>query len=149
MSRLQKVVSKLEDWGLSRGLKYNPTKREVIIFTKQHHISPPNKLQVSGHPVPFTNSAKYLGVTLDSILNWNLHLTKQVTKCKKYLFMLQKGVKQAWGPKPTYIRWVYTAIVRPKLACAALSWGHIARFTRKHDYLINSTGWQPLSLPRP
>ena len=41
MSRIQKVVSKLEEWGLSRGLRFNPSKTEVIIFTKQHHISPP------------------------------------------------------------------------------------------------------------
>ena len=49
--------------------------------------------------------------------------------------MLQKGVKKAWGPKPTYIRWIYVAIVRPKLAYASLYWGHITRFLSKHSAL--------------
>ena len=49
--------------------------------------------------------------------------------------MLQKGVKKAWGPKPTYIRWIYVAIVRPKLGYASLSWGHITRFPSKYSAL--------------
>ena len=64
----------------------------------------PNKLQVSSSSVPFILSAKYLGVTLHSKLTWTIHYNNQITKCKKYLHMLQKGVKKAWGPKPTYIR---------------------------------------------
>ena len=59
----------------------------------------PNKLQVSGLSVPFTLSAKYLGVTLNSKLTWSIHFNNQITKCKKYLHMLQKGVKKAWGHK--------------------------------------------------
>ena len=49
--------------------------------------------------------------------------------------MLQKGVKKAWGPKPNYIRWIYTAIVRPKLTYAALLWGHSTQFANKHTAL--------------
>ena len=49
--------------------------------------------------------------------------------------MLQKDVKKAWGPKPTYIRWIYTAIVRPKLTYAAISWGHSTRFATRHAAL--------------
>ena len=60
----------------------------------------PNKLQVSGLSVPFTLSATYLGVTLDSKLTWNIHFNNQITKCKKYLHMLQKGVKNPRGLNP-------------------------------------------------
>ena len=96
MSRIQKVVTKLEEWGLTCGLTFNPSKTEVLIFTKSTLKASqyPNKLIVGDHPVPFTQSARYLGVTLDSKLTWNLHFSKQITKCKKYLHMLQKGVKR-------------------------------------------------------
>ena len=52
--------------------------------------------------------------------------------------MLQKGVKKAWGPKPTYIRWIYTAILQPKLTYAALLWGHSTRFDNKHTALATT-----------
>ena len=34
MSRVQKSVTKLEEWGKERGLKFNASKTVVVIFTK-------------------------------------------------------------------------------------------------------------------
>ena len=34
MNKLQKVVTKLENWGQTAGLKFNSSKTEVVIFTK-------------------------------------------------------------------------------------------------------------------
>ena len=48
--------------------------------------------------------------------------------------MLKNSVKKAWGPKPTFIRWVYIAIVRPRLCYGAIVWGHTSRLdTRKES----------------
>ena len=100
MSRVQKVITKLKKWGLTCGLTFNPFKTVVVIFTKKQlsETQKPNKLQVCGLSFPFTLSAKYLGVTLDSKLTWNVHFNTQITKCKKYFQMLQKGVKKSLGP---------------------------------------------------
>ena len=63
MSRLQKVVTELEDWGIKCGLKFNASKTEVVIFTKANlkHKDYPNKLKISQQEVEFGNEAKYLG----------------------------------------------------------------------------------------
>ena len=115
MSRIQKVVTKLEEWGLTCGLTFNPSKTEVLIFTKSTLKTSqyPNKLIVGDHPVSFTHSAKYLGVTLDSKLTWNQHFSNQLTKCKKYLHMLQKGVKKAWGPYMTSFHYISLSNMKP------------------------------------
>ena len=70
MSRIQKVVTELEDWGEEHGLKFYATKTVVIIFTKSRLKTKdyPNRLLVSNKPVEFSNSVKYLGVTFDSKL---------------------------------------------------------------------------------
>ena len=47
----------------------------------------PNKLKVGGLEVNFSNSVKYLGVTFDNGLNWNLHFQNQIKRCKQYLFI--------------------------------------------------------------
>lgn len=47
MSRMQKVVTKLEKWGISKGLHFNAAKTEVIVFSKATKLDLPNKLIVS------------------------------------------------------------------------------------------------------
>ena len=112
----------------------NSSKTEVVIFTKGRIKSDqmPNKLLVGGKEFEFNDTVKYLGVIFDSTLTWNTHFKNQLCKCKQYLFTLKSSVKKAWGPKPTYIRWVYIAIVRPRLCYGAVVWGHTTRLdTRK------------------
>ena len=137
MSRIQKVVTNLEEWGEERGLKFNASKTIVAIFTKAilKEREYPNKLLVSGEPVEFSNQARYLGVTLDSKFLWTEHFNNQINKCKQYLFMLKKSVHKAWGPKPIYIRWVYIAVVRPKLCYGAIAWRHTTRLDTRKEAL--------------
>ena len=96
MNNLQ--VNKLEAWGQTRGLKFNSSKTEVVIFTKKRlkleHM--PQKLRVSKQPVEFSTTAKYLGVTLGQKLSWNTHLHNQINKGKRYLFMY---IKKGSNPK--------------------------------------------------
>ena len=70
MSRMQKVVTKLENWGKKYGLVFNPDKTEVILFSKAHRIGrkAPNRLIVGTQRIDYTQQAKYLGVILDSKL---------------------------------------------------------------------------------
>ena len=94
MSRIQKVVTELENWGEKRGLKFNASKTVVIIFTKSRIKAHdyPNRLLVGNNPVEFSNSVKYLGVTFDSKHLWTEHFNSQLTKWKQYLFTLKKSV---------------------------------------------------------
>ena len=34
------------------------------------------------------------------------------------------ALSKRWGPKPKLVRWIYTAIVRPRLCYAAMVWSH-------------------------
>ena len=133
MNKLQKVVTKLETWGQSAGLKFNSSKTEVVIFTKKR-VRPeqmPPKLKVSGQAVEFSTTAKYLGVTLDHNLTWSTHLNNQITKGKRYLFMLKKAVVKNWGPKPKFIKWMIVAIFMKRFTYGILVWGHILRYPTK------------------
>ena len=91
----------------------------------------PPKLKVSGQPVEFSNTAKYLGVTLDHNLTWSAHLTNQITKGKRYLFMLKKAVLRNWGPKPKFIKWMIDAIFMKRFTYGILVWGHVLRYPTK------------------
>ena len=84
----------------------------------------PNRLKIGNHRVPFSFRAKYLGVTLDSKLSWQLHINNAITRAKQYLYTLRKAISKKWGPKPRYLKWAYNAIVMPRLTYGCLAWGH-------------------------
>ena len=145
MSRLQKVCTELQEWGNTAGLTFNSSKTVVIIFTKKH-IKPtemPNKLKISGQDIDFSHKVKYLEVTLDSRMLWDIHFNNIVRRSKQYLFMLKKAVYKAWGPNPILIKWMYTAIVRPLLTYCSIAWSHTLRSTiRKATINKLIIGWQ-------
>ena len=44
---------------------------------------------------------------------------------------MMSAVNKYWGPKPKLIRWIYTAIIRPRITYSAMTWGHsIQSFTK-------------------
>ena len=125
MSRMQKVVTSLEAWGEKYGLVFNPSKTEVIIFSKAHKIErkAPNRLVVDKQEIEFTQKAKYLGVYLDNKLLWSRHIDFATKRTKQFLFKLKKAVSKKWGPKPKYMKWAYTAIVQARLFYSCIVWG--------------------------
>ena len=90
MSRVQNPITKLEKWGTERGLKFNTGKTVVVIFSKSRlkESQMPNKLKVGGIDVEYSETVKYLRVTLDSKLNRGIHFNNQLTKCKQYAFTI-------------------------------------------------------------
>ena len=124
MSRMQKVVSKLEEWGITKGLHFNAGKTEVIVFTKATKIDLPNKLGVSNQPIDFGTQAKYLGVVLDSKITWLPHTDKVIRKAKEFILMLRQAISKRWGPKSNYMKWANTAIIKARITYACLVWGH-------------------------
>ena len=124
MSRMQKVVTKLEHWGQKYGLVFNPSKTEVIIFSKAQRIErkAPNKLIVGRQEIQYTQQAKYLGVILDNKLLWNKHIENITNRAKQFLFSLRRAVSKKWGPKTKYMKWAYKAIVQSRLFYGCIVW---------------------------
>lgn len=69
-----------------------------------------------------SKDVKYLGVTLDSKLNWNTHVENKINSGHKILNQCRRMVGKQWGIKPKIMRWLYTMVVRPSLTYASLVW---------------------------
>ena len=71
MKDLQITINKL----VKCNLVFNPEKTVVVIFNKQkiHPNNYPTQLVIGGKSVPFSDTMKYLGVILDSRLEWDIH----------------------------------------------------------------------------
>jgi hypothetical protein len=77
---------------------------------------------MNGIEVEVVEEIKYLGLILDSRLEWNSHITHKIKQAKKHLMMLRKGISTIWGPSPAITLWMYTGIVRPALTYGAVVW---------------------------
>ena len=127
MSLIQPIVDQLVTWGTSMELTFNPTKTVCIQFTRATEKTrkvPGNKLRINGTDIPLSTETRYLGVQLDSKLTWNRHFDITVTKAKRYLCQLVGALSKYWGPQPRLAKWIYTAIVKPRVTYASLVWAH-------------------------
>ena len=65
---------------------------------------------------------RYLGVILDSKLNWKSHIDNRYNKALKILGQCRRFVGQNWGLKPKYMLWLFNMVIKPVLTYGSLVW---------------------------
>lgn len=106
--RLCGVRSKVGDWFASNQLSLNAAKSETVVFTL-------SKVYNVNHTV------KFLGVMLDSKLNWNTHIDYTSSKVAKNIYLL-RNIKPLVSEVVALM--AYRSLVESYLRYAVLSWGH-------------------------
>ena len=81
---------------------------------------------MNGKKIEYSTDCTYLGLHIDSKLNWNKHIEEKFNKCKKILMKTVHETRANFGPKPSLMKWGYTGLVRPILTYGAMIWGHSA-----------------------
>jgi len=79
-------------WFLENGLLLNPTKTEAVLFgtrVQRHKIPTASGIDVAGTVVPFRDTVKLLGVTLDSALTMDWHVTDVISSCNYHIRALR------------------------------------------------------------
>ena len=75
--RLNRVCRDLSQWGKKCGLTFNASKTVALLFTKSSVVRRKYEgkklIKMDGQQIPFSDSVKYLGVTLDLKLTWKPH----------------------------------------------------------------------------
>jgi len=73
---MQEALSVVVKWAVKEGLNISPHKTAIVPFTNRRNTEGLGPLTLYGKELTMLNRVKYLGVTLDSKLNWNQHLQK-------------------------------------------------------------------------
>lgn len=74
-TQLQQTLNEIYNWTMKWHIKLNETKSIHIDFTYNKISYLP--LNLNGIQIPYSNNAKYLGMTLDSKLRWKVHVKKK------------------------------------------------------------------------
>ena len=120
---MQKNLNLMEVWCKETGLKVNPSKTTVVLFTR-NRVKKVGNLRIFGEELKYSSSVKLLGVTLDSKLNWNEHCKIVCNKATSALMQCRRAVGKTWGLSPKVMMWIYTLIIRPIFSYSALLWWH-------------------------
>ena len=122
--RMQNATEKALAWGNSCGLQFSPSKTACILFHRRNKPIIPPELRMGNVDVPYSTSTRYLGVTVDQRLRWDLHINKVANVAKGKLLQLRNAMGKLWGTKPKMIWWMYTGIIRPSVTYGSIVWGH-------------------------
>lgn len=119
--KLQSAINKVHDWTKKWRIKLNEAKSQHINFTYRREA--PLPVFMSERRVPYANTAKYLGMTLDARLNWKSHIKtkrKQLnTIYSKIKWLIGRSSKLALHNKLL----LYKQIIKPIWTYGIQLWG--------------------------
>ena len=125
IDQTQKAVNEVVAWGDNNNLFFNPAKTVAVVFTRRRlNLTKVKKIKIHDTPISYSNTVKFLGITLDNRLNWTHHICERIRKGKQALMYLKAIVGRNWGLDPWKVWWVYSAMVRPMITYGSLVWGH-------------------------
>ena len=138
-TRLQHCLKGVEYWYRENNLKVNAKKTEVMLLGTRQRLQDSNidKIQVyfGNTQLRVVTTFKYLGLWMDSNLNWNDHCGKMAKKAGLKLHLMRRLSKIL--PQSTMCQ-VYKTYLMPILEYGATVWGFTSEESmKKAQRLIN------------
>ena len=91
---LNRDLARIVDWCRIWGMKLNPSKTQAIYFTRSRTVIPEYQpLILDGQTLTVSDSMKILGVTLDSKLSFEDHITLIASTITKQIGLIRKSLK--------------------------------------------------------
>jgi len=95
----------------------------MVLFTRRYKIGQMKQITFYQQELTCVKQVKYLGVILDSKLNWNPHVDAKCQKAITAFYQLCRTTGNTWGYSPKVVHWLYTVVIRPMLSYAAVVTG--------------------------
>ncbi|XP_069171294.1 probable RNA-directed DNA polymerase from transposon BS isoform X2 [Procambarus clarkii] len=86
--RLQLAIDAVSSWATDHGFKFSTSKTCAMTFTRKRVVLRPS-LSLYGHKLEYKDSAKLLGLFLDTRLSWSPHISYLRVECSKALTLLR------------------------------------------------------------
>ena len=139
---LEKVGQIALEWGANNAVTYDTSKTEAVLFSRARRQKLTKLLEtrvrVGGETVCFKKEAtRWLGVWLDSNLNFAFHVNERIKKAKAAEAQI-KGLSKTFGLCPGLVRRIQVAAVQSvALYGAELWWKNQKNYEKDLQKLIN------------
>lgn len=123
---LQKAINKIVKWMQDWKIKLNQQKSTHITFTLRR-IEEGHSLYIDGQKIPHSDTAKYLGIHLDTRLTWKHHIRKKAEQIRHKIRHKIRQMHWLIGRKSKlelyHKRLLYVMILRPIWTYGIQIWG--------------------------
>lgn len=119
--RLQMQLHMFHEWCDKWKVKVNPNKCVNVNFTLRRGVIP--EVEIYGTVIPKEKSARYLGLHLDSSLNWGVHIQKKKKQLKLATQRLSWLLRPGSGLSVENRLLVYKVMLMPMWTYGAELWG--------------------------
>ena len=123
--RANNAIQTVCEWGESVSLKFNASKTQILCVGRGSEVPAASRPPVlmNGQPITFSETIKYLGVTIDHQLNWTAHITDVCARTTAALSRFTHYARHDWGigPKALKIIWMHALESAVLYACPV--WG--------------------------
>lgn len=116
---LQDDLRKLEIWEDEWDMSFHPDKCNQLPLSRSRKPINATSYQLHNHSLEKVNSSKYLGVTIQTDLSWNIHIDNVSAKANRTLGFIRRNLKIC-STKTKEL--AYKALVRPTVEYASSVW---------------------------
>jgi ribonuclease HI len=135
---MNQALARANSWARAQQLTFSAAKSYAILFTRRNFDTDKlPKLTINNALIKYVSSTRYLGVIIDSKLNWSKHITQKTKEIKGRLMLLRCKLGKLWGPRPIIIKWIWSGILQPSLSYACHVWLR-ALMLEKNKSLLNN-----------
>lgn len=125
MSKANTTLVRIDRWMSSRKLQLAPDKTEAVLLTTKRKVAP-IQFMVHGTRVTLSPAIRYLGVWLDTKLNFGAHVEKALQKAERTLTALA-GIMPNIGGARASKRKLLASVVHSQVLYAAPIWWKAAK----------------------
>lgn len=161
-ARAEAVLTIVMNWLASNLLTLNLSKTLFVTFAPTAASYPPSSFSITAHTclnnvgthcdcisLQRSTSTKYLGVMINSTMNWKPHIKYTATKLRKLIFIF-KSLRNIVDFK--YLKNVYFALAQSLLTYCISSWGgcaksHMIRLERAQRAVLKVIAGKPRRYP--
>ena len=128
MVKAQTMVNDICNWSHRNCLAIHPKKSVMMILSPKTFIGPLPQVLLDGKPITYVSKAKCLGVTIDSSLSWNDHVSS-ITK--QFSIKVKKLYQMSFLPTKSLSN-IYMQGILPSATYAISVWGNCSNSHLEH-----------------
>lgn len=162
LKHAEQALSKILSWLSNNHLTVNLNKSLYLPFSLQSKTLPSsNSLVLKAHitcispltctcpELKYCTTTKYLGVQIDSLLNWKSHLESLASRVRKLIFVFKK---LRCAVEYSTLKTVYYALCQSIISYCITAWGgasktHILKLERAQRALLKVITFKPFRYP--
>lgn len=114
-----KEVASFHSWCEDNHLILNPVKTKKLIFDPKHLLNH-DPVVIGDSVIEQVESVKYLGVHIDNLLKWNVHVVDMCKKLSQRLHFLRR--LRLFGVSPKIMTCFYNAVLQSLIRYGMVAW---------------------------